>query len=68
MPERGEHLSWPQAAADFFDVLTGRKTEVTYTFDGLEVHVPMESGPQSEHAVWKLNGAIRVRALEEVRA
>ena len=64
MAEKEGHQSWPQAAADFFDVLTGRKTEVTYTFDNLEVHVPMESGPQAEHAIWKLNGAIKIRALE----
>ncbi len=68
MPEKQEHLSWPQAAADFFDVLTGRKTEVTYTFDQLEIHVPVESGPQTEHAIWKLNGVIKIHAREDLPA
>ncbi len=68
MAEKDQHLTWPQAAADFFDVLTGRKTEVTYTFDSLEIHVPVESGAQTEHAIWKLNGAVRIHAREEVRA
>jgi hypothetical protein len=65
MAEKSEHLTWPEAAADLFDLLTGRKAEVTYQFENLEVHVPIETGPATEHAIWKLNGAIKVRARED---
>jgi hypothetical protein len=68
MPEKEEHLTWPQAAVDLFDLLTGRKAEVTYQFDNLEIHVPAETGPDTDHAIWKLNGAIKVRAREDVPA
>ncbi len=65
MAEKREHLTWPQAATDLFDLLTGRKAEVTYQFDNLEIHVPLEAGAETEHALWKLNGAIKVRARED---
>ena len=65
MAEKSEHLTWPEAATDLFDLLTGRKAEVTYQFENLEVHVPIETGPATEHAIWKLNGAIKVRARED---
>ncbi len=65
MAEKSEHLTWPEAAADLFDLLTGRKAEVTYQFENLEIHVPIETGPATEHAIWKLNGAIKVRARED---
>jgi hypothetical protein len=68
MAEKREHLSWPEAATDLFDLLTGRKAEVTYQFENLEVHVPIEAGPETEHAIWKLNGAIKVRAREDAPA
>ena len=64
MAEKRAHLTWPEAAADLFDLLTGRKAEVTYQFENLEVHVPIATGSESEHAIWKLNGAIKVRARE----
>lgn len=66
MDEKHQHLTWPQAAADLFDLLTGRNAEVTYQFENLEIFVPVEAGPDTEHAVWKLNGAIKVRAKEDI--
>ncbi len=68
MVEKKDHMTWPEAAVDLFDLLTGRKAEVTYRFENLEVHVPIESGSETEHAVWKLNGAIKIRAREETSA
>ena len=44
MAEKPKHLTWPEAAVDLFDLLVGRKAEVTYQFDNLEVHVPLEPG------------------------
>lgn len=66
MQEKHQHSTWPEAATQLFDLLTGRKAEVTYQFDNLEVYVPVESGADTEQAVWKLNGAIKVHARENV--
>ena len=68
MSEKTEHMTWPQAAIDIFDLMTSRKAEVTYELDNLEIHVPAEAGPDSEQAIWKFNGAIKVRAREDVTA
>jgi len=65
MKEKHHHSTWPEAAADLFDLLTGRKAEITYQLDNLEVYVPLESGSETEHAVWKLNGSIKVSARED---
>lgn len=67
MAEKHPHSTWPGAAADLFDLLTGRKAEVTYQLENLEIYVPLESGSETEHAVWKLNGTIKVRAREDVQ-
>ncbi len=60
-----QHSTWPEAATDLFDLLTGRHAEVTYQLDDLEISVPMESGLESDHALWKLNGTIKVRSRED---
>lgn len=59
------HSTWPEAATDLFDLLTGRHAEVTYQINDLEIAVPMETGMEADHALWKLNGTIKVRAREE---
>lgn len=65
MAEKETHMTWPKAASDLFDLLTSRKAEVTYQFENLEVYVPMQAGPTPEQALWKLNGAIKIRARED---
>ena len=67
MNDTTDKETWPDFAIVLFDLLTGRKAEVTYQFDNLEIFVPIASGPNSEHAVWKLNGALKVRAREDVQ-
>jgi hypothetical protein len=56
----------PTSPLFFFDLLTGRKAEVTWEFENLEVHVPIATGMNTEYAVWKLNGLMKVRAREEM--
>ncbi len=68
MAEKREYSTWPQVATELFDLLAGRKAEVTYQFENLEVYVPLEPGSETEYAVWKLNGAIKVRAREDIPA
>ena len=31
----------------------------------LELHVPLAAGTNTEYALWKLNGVLKVRAREE---
>ncbi len=67
MNDQPEQTTWPDFAIVLYDLLTGRKAEITYDFDNLEIHVPLASGSNPEYAVWKLNGALKVRAREEVQ-
>ncbi len=64
MNDQPEQTTWPDFAIVLYDLLTGRKAEITYDFDNLEIHVPLASGADSEYAIWKLNGALKVRARE----
>ena len=58
--------TWPGLGAELFDLLTGRRAEITYHLDNMEVHIPahtQQSGAAAPaYAVWKLNGAIRIRS------
>ena len=65
MSEKAEKETWPDFAIVLFDLLTGRKAEVTWEFANLELHVPLTTGTNTEYAVWKLNGVLKVRAREE---
>jgi hypothetical protein len=66
MDDKAERVTWPDFAIVLFDLLTGRKAEVTWEFENLEVHVPIATGTNTEYAVWKLNGILKVRAREEM--
>ena len=65
MNDKVDKETWPHFAVVLFDLLTGRKAHVTWHFDNMEVHVPITTGNGPEYAVWKLNGALKVRAREE---
>jgi hypothetical protein len=66
MTDDGEKETWPHFAIVLFDLLTGRKAEVTWEFENLELHVPITTGSNSDYAIWKLNGVLKVRAREEM--
>jgi hypothetical protein len=66
MDDKAERVTWPDFAIVLFDLLTGRKAEVTWEFENLEVYVPIATGINIEYAVWKLNGILKVRAREEM--
>jgi len=65
MNNKVEKETWPEFAIVLFDLLTGRKAEVTWEFENLELYVPLAAGANTEYAVWKLNGVLKVRAREE---
>jgi hypothetical protein len=55
--------SWPNLGAELFDLLTGRRAEITYHLDNMEVHIPagtQAGGSVPSFAVWKFNGAVRI--------
>jgi hypothetical protein len=58
--------TWPGLAAELFDLLTGRRAEITYQLENLEVHIPAHANPGGTgaptYAVWKLNGAVTIRS------
>jgi hypothetical protein len=57
--------TWPGLGAELFDMLTGRRAEIIYQLDNMEVHIPagtLAAGSAQTYAVWKFNGAIRIRS------
>jgi len=58
--------TWPGFGAELFDMLTGRRAEISYVLDNMEVSVPLHAqtpgvAPLPSHAaVWKFNGALRI--------
>jgi hypothetical protein len=58
--------TWPGLAAELFDLLTGRRAEISYLLDNLEVSVPSHAQTPgtptttTAYAVWKFNGALRI--------
>ncbi len=58
--------SWPGLGAELFDLLTGRRAEISYFLDNMEVSVPSHAQTPGAatmptgYAVWKFNGALRI--------
>ena len=52
MNDKVEKATWPDFAIVLFDLLSGRKAEVTWEFANLELHVPITTGTSTEYAVW----------------
>lgn len=63
-PAAEETRTWPELAIGLYERLTGRGAEITYEFEDLEVGVPDRTGPEADHAEWRLNGTVRVRATD----
>ncbi len=59
-----ETETWPELAIGLYERLTGRGAEITYEFEDMQIDVPDRIGPDAEHARWRLNGTVRVRARE----
>jgi hypothetical protein len=58
------HTTWPELAIDLYDKLTGRGAEITYEFENMEVSVPSGTADGASHAVWKLNGTLKIRTRD----
>ena len=59
-----ETETWPELAIGLYERLTGRGAEITYEFDDMQIDVPDRIGEDADHARWRLNGTVRIRARE----
>ncbi|MEO6997100.1 MAG: hypothetical protein ABI112_03370 [Terracoccus sp.] len=50
---------------DMWSYLTGKEAAIDYTFVDMAVEVPRTTGPDSEHATWKLNGTLRITTTDK---
>jgi len=65
--KKTEPTNWPDLAMALWDGLTGRKAEITYQFDHIEVSVPHYVGDDCKYAAWKLNGVLKVRTTDHTQ-
>lgn len=65
MSDQTHTKTWPELAIGLYDRLTGRNAEITYELADMQVSVPSGTGPQAEHAEWKLNGSLIIRTRDE---
>ena len=59
---------WSELAISLYDKLTGRNAEITYEADNMEVQVPSGVGEDAGHALWKINGSLKIRTRDGVEA
>ena len=56
-----EHTqTWPELAIGLYEALTEKKAEITYHFEDMKVEIPSGTGPEAQHALWKLDGKLRI--------
>ena len=60
--------NWSELAISLSDKLTGRNAEITYEADDVEVWVPSGVGENANHALWKVNASLKIRARDGVEA
>ena len=66
MTDRVEKTTWPDVAVTLFDLLSGRKAEVTWEFERMEIHVQITTGINTEYTVWIINCVLKVGVREVV--
>ncbi len=59
---------WSELAISLYDKLTGRNAEIEYEADDMEVWVPSGVGDDANHARWKVNGTLKIRARDGAQA
>ncbi|QDS96886.1 hypothetical protein [Adhaeretor mobilis] len=60
MPSTDDTTTWPDLAIGLYDRLTGRDAEIAYRFDEFELSVPSSTAADAVHALWKMNGVLRI--------
>lgn len=64
MSESSDTRTWPELAIGLYDKLTGRNAEITYEFEKMQIHIPSSTAPDAEHAIWKLDGTVKIRTRD----
>ena len=56
-----EHTkTWPELAIGLFEKLNEREAIICYEFEDMTVHVPSGTGEDSTHALWIIDGTLRI--------
>ena len=56
-----EHTNtWPELAIGLYKALTEKNAEITYHFEDMKVEIPSGTGAKAEHAIWELDGKLRI--------
>ena len=64
-PNTPDTNNWPDLAIGLYDKLTGRGAEITYDLHNFEVHIPSSTASNAQHAVWLINGMIKIRTNDD---
>jgi hypothetical protein len=65
MEQNTPSQNWPDLAIGLYDKLTGRGAEITYEMHNLEVYIPSSASPAAAHALWKINGTLKIRTKDD---
>ena len=68
MADDAHTTNWPELAIGLYDRLPGRGAEITYEFEDMAIKIPSGTGEGATHALWHLNGAIKVRTRDNATA
>ncbi len=60
--------TWPELAIGLYDKLTGRGAEISYEFQNFEIFVPSSASADAQHALWRVNGTVRIRTKDDAAA
>lgn len=61
----GQDVSWTDLGHEMWAYLTGRGAAINYTFEGMEVEVPRDTGAEAPRATWVLNGTLRITTSDD---
>ncbi len=64
MAQTTSQTNWPDLAIGLYDRLTGRGAEITYELQNLELHVPSSASSDAQHALWRINGIVKIRTKD----
>lgn len=58
-------VSWTDLGQDLWSYLTGRGAAINYSFEGMKVQVPRDTGEDAPRATWQLDGTIRITTSDD---
>ncbi len=60
-----QDVSWTDLGQDLWSYLTGRGAAINYSFEGLRVQVPRDTGDDAPRATWQLDGTVRITTSDD---